>query len=530
MFETIAGAIESHATKTPDRFAYWDQVHQTGRTYADLDERTNRFANSLLDAGLEPGSRVAVWMKSSIATIETYFAAAKAGLVVTPINERFTVSEAAYQVASSQAEALVFSHTLGDRALELAQRFDWKVVIADTPTEAASVGELEHLISQSRPDRPAGPRADDLFLLGYTSGTTGTPKGAMLTHRSMLAAGRMNALAYRLPIGSRGLYRGSMSFVATIGSFLMSHLHVGGTVVILSGGDPEQMVEAILEHECNYTSVATPLLDGFRDAVLRRPEALGVLTSVLHGASAAPADQLRRFVEVFGDRCLEGWGMTEHSGALATATTRLDFSGSSEARGDVFASVGRAVPEALLRLVDDHRRPVPRDGKSIGELAIKSPSLAVGYWGDAEASKDAFVDGWYYSGDLATIDETGYVYISDRRSDLIVSGGMNIYPSEVEMVIHAVPGVAEVVVVGAPHPVWVQTVVAVIVCEPNSIVTEEAVIEHCRREMASFKKPTHVVFLDDLPRTPSEKVRRQEVRDLVAALVRDETSMVGHES
>jgi fatty-acyl-CoA synthase len=523
MFETIGAAIEAHAAKTPARLAYWDEHRQYGRTYAELDDRTNRLANALLGAGLVPGSRVALWMGSSITTVETYLAAAKAGLTVSPINERFKVPEAAFQVASSGAQALVFSPSLGESVTELAGQFDFKLVAGAGP-ESRQYGavDLEALISSARPARPAGPQPQDLFLLGYTSGTTGRPKGAMLTHRSMLAAGRMNALAYRLPIGSRGLYRGSMSFVATIGSFLMSHLHVGGTVVISSTGDPEQIVDGIIQHRCNYTSIATPLLDGFRAAVERRPEALGLLTSVLQGASAAPAEQLRQFAAVFAERFVEGWGMTEHSGALVTATTRLDVTGQAESVGDVFASVGRPVPEAIVRVVDEERRPVPLDGVTVGELIVSSPALAAGYWGDTTGTAEAFEDGWYYSGDLGTMDEQGYIYISDRRSDLIVSGGLNVYPREVESVVAALGGVREVAVVGAPHPVWGQTVVAVIVPAPGSGLTEGSVIEYCRREMAGFKKPTRVVFLDQLPKTPSEKVRRQEVRDLVAALATPE--------
>lgn len=506
MFDTIGAAVDFHAIKTPARLAYWDESQGTGRTYAELSQRITRLANALLGAGLRPGSRIAVWMTSSVATVEVCFAAARAGLVVTPINERFKVGEATFQINSSGSEALFYSTELDHVARELAARFDLRLVASDA--------DIDGLIATAGTTPPAGPKPDDLFLLGYTSGTTGRPKGAMLTHRSMLATGRMNTVAYRLPIGSVGLYRGSMSFVATIGSFLMSHLYVGGTVVILSTGDPAKIVDAIIRHRCNYTSIATPLLDGFREAVQRRPAALDCLTTVLHGASAAPARQLKDFVNVFGPRFVEGWGMTEHSGALATATTRADVTGHSEAQADVFTSVGRAVPEALVRIVDESRRPLPHDGVTIGELVLKSPALGVGYWDDPAATANAFQDGWYYTGDLAAIDEQGYVYLSDRRSDLIVSGGMNIYPSEVEQVIGSIPDVREVAVVAAPHPVWGQTVVAVIVAESEG-VTEESVVEYCRREMAGFKKPTRVLFVDQLPKTASEKVRRQDLRELV---------------
>lgn len=515
MYGTVGQTLAAHAIKSPNRLAYWDAQHQQGRRYAELDQRANRLANAFIAAGLAPGDRVAVWMKTSLATVDVYYAAARAGLIVTPVNDQFVPSEAIDQIESSDASALVYSAALAGHAAGVIGSVDLRLVASDEPTAPDGIATLDELVARGRTTPPPSPEPEDTFLLGFTSGTTGRPKGAIITHQSVLAAGRLNALSYRLPIGSIGLYRGSMSFVATIGSFLMSHLHVGGTVVLASSGDPEWIVDALIEHGANYTSIATPLLDGFREAVIKRPEALDTLSSVLHGASAAPPDMLREFVEVFGARFLEGWGMTEHSGALVTATTARDVTGRSEATGDVLASVGRAVPDTVVSLVDSERRALVHDGESVGELVIASPALARGYWKNPAATADSFADGWYYTGDLATIDEAGYVYISDRRSDLIVSGGINIYPREVESVLARMPGVREVAVVGAPHEKWGQSVVAVMVREPGSFVTEESVITYARASMASFKKPTRVVFVDELPKTPSEKIRRHDVRRLV---------------
>jgi acyl-CoA synthetase (AMP-forming)/AMP-acid ligase II len=218
--------------------------------------------------------------------------------------------------------------------------------------------------------------------------------------------------------------------------------------------------------------------------------------------------------EAIGDRLVEGLGMTENSGGLVTATTREDYQPSCEAR-DLVASVGRPVPDASIRILDAEGQPVPNDGETVGEIVMTTPALLRGYWQNPTATADALRDGWYHSGDLGSIDPAGYVYVSDRRTDLIVSGGMNVYPSEVEQAIISHDGVRDVAVVGALHERWGQTVVAVVVRETGSTLTADDVIEHARTQIASYKKPTRVVFVDELPLTTSLKVKRHEVRRLV---------------
>jgi acyl-CoA synthetase (AMP-forming)/AMP-acid ligase II len=511
---TVADILAGNAIAVPNRVAYQDAHQERSITYAQLDRRSNQLANAFLAAGLAAGDRIALWMTTGISTVEVYFAAAKAGLVVTPVNDKLVPNEAIFQVESSGARGLVYSGELEHNAAEVLETCELALVACDSAPGLPGARLLESMVERGSESRPRGPQPHDLYLLAYTSGTTGRPKGAMLTHQTILTAGRMNALSYRLPIGSVGLYRTSMSFPATIGSFLMSHLHTRGTVVLASSGDPEWIVDQVIRHRANYSSIAPPLLGGFIAEIKKRPEALSSLTSVLCGASAAPPSLLREAVDVIGDRLLEGWGMTEHSGALVTATTRLDFTGHDEARSDVFSSVGRAVPGALIRLAGDDREPLQHDGVAVGELVISSPALAVGYWNNPEATAEAFVDGWYHTGDLATIDEQGYVYVSDRRSDLIVTGGINVYPREVESVLENMPGIRDVAVVGAPHPKWGQSVVAVVVPKANQQISESAVIDFARGRMAGFKKPTRVIFVEGLPKTVSEKVKRQEIRNL----------------
>ena len=207
--------------------------------------------------------------------------------------------------------------------------------------------------------------------------------------------------------------------------------------------------------------------------------------------------------------------MTENSGGLVTATTPSDvFSGPGPS--DPLRTVGRAVPEVEIRLVDAAGVALPHDGTTVGELVFSSPALMAGYWHHPIETAEVLRDGWYHSGDLGTIDPEGYVEIHERRSDLIVSGGMNVYPYEVEECISRLPGVAACAVVGLPHERWGQSVVAAVVRAPGSDLDANAVIEHCQAYLASYKKPTRVIFVEDLPTTTSLKVSRQGVRDLLS--------------
>jgi acyl-CoA synthetase (AMP-forming)/AMP-acid ligase II len=219
---------------------------------------------------------------------------------------------------------------------------------------------------------------------------------------------------------------------------------------------------------------------------------------------------------VVGHRYLEGWGMTEASGGLVTVTSVDDVVVGNEA-DDFFGSAGRPSIEVVIRVVDEEGNDLPHDGESVGELIVSSPQMIVGYWNNPEATAAALRDGWYHSGDLGSMDAAGYVYVTERRNDLIVSGGMNVYPSEVERCLWLLDGVTDVAVVGVPHERWGQTPVAVVVAAPGSALTEVRVLEHCRTQIAKYKWPSRVVFADALPRSASQKVLKRVLRDQLSA-------------
>jgi acyl-CoA synthetase (AMP-forming)/AMP-acid ligase II len=253
-------------------------------------------------------------------------------------------------------------------------------------------------------------------------------------------------------------------------------------------------------------------MDDVRAELSRRPAALEALMSVFHSASKVSAERVARFVEVVGDRYVEGWGMTEFSGGICTATTALDSAGLGDA-ADVFDSVGRPTVDSEIDVWDAGGNPLPHDGRTEGELVVRAANLMAGYWQRPEVNEKVLAGGWFRSGDIGRIDPAGYVYVTERRTDMISSGGMNVYPREVEDTILQLAGIRECAVVGVPHERWGQTVVAVIVAD--GAMTEERVLAHCRERLAGSKKPTRVVFTGSLPRTVSDKVRRGQIRDWV---------------
>jgi acyl-CoA synthetase (AMP-forming)/AMP-acid ligase II len=511
---TVGTLVQLGAARSPERIAV-TTPEGDGLTYAQLDARTDRLANALLGKGLVPGDRVAAWMEDCVEYVELYLAVAKAGLVMVPINARLRSSEAAFPLKDSGARALFWTSGLNEGVGELEDLEDMLCVSLHSGDELDS-HSFEDLVAGGREGAPPPPRPESIYIIGYTSGTTGRPKGAILTHASVLALARLNALSYRLPLFSVAALTGSMSFVATVPSHIICHLYVGGTLIVMGRWDVESLLATVRSRRATFTYIPSPAVQEFTEAAARDPAPWATLESILHSGSRASPDKLRALCEVVGGRFVEGLGMTENSGGLITATTREDIDGLSPAN-DVFASVGRAVAESAVDVVGPDGAPAPRDGSTIGELAISSPALMRGYWNLPDETAEALRDGWYMTGDLACIDPAGYVYIAERRTDLIVSGGMNVYPSEVEEHIALMPGVRECAVVGLPHERWGQTVVAAVVLDGSRSISAAEVTEHCREGLASYKKPTTVVFLEDLPRTTSLKVKRSVVRDLLGA-------------
>ncbi|RRQ25621.1 hypothetical protein DK926_22110 [Rhodococcus sp. Eu-32] len=512
---TVADCIERHARNRPDAPAL---IEPFGRTvdYRELDHSSRALAAGLRKLGAQRGTRIATFVDDSAAYVELYIGAARIGAVMVPINTRLTATEVSVLVEDCDPLIVVWTgkHTAvmndvptegrvsvvldGDRSVPGSVAFE---DLVSTPVDDAETPDLD---------------ADDPYIIGYTSGTTGRPKGAVLTHRTVRAIAESNTAAYRLPRHSVAALTGSMSFVATVPAHVLTHLRIGGAIVILGPWTVESLLNAVKQYSVTFTYVPSPVIDEFVETVTASPERIATLCTVLHSASNAGPEKLRALYDAVGDRLVEGLGMTENSGGLVTATREGDFEPSSAA-SEPFRSVGRAVDGTEVDVRDENGAPIPHDGVSVGEIVVRSPALMTGYWNMPDATARSLVDGWYHTGDLGSMDAAGFVYVSDRRTDLIVSGGMNVYPSEVESTVAAHPAVAECAIVGAPHPRWGQSVVAVVVLVDGARLTLADLQGHCRKSLASYKKPTRLVIMDSLPRTTSMKIKRNVVRDAVLA-------------
>jgi acyl-CoA synthetase (AMP-forming)/AMP-acid ligase II len=509
--DTVADILVTSRRRFPDRIAVRTR-DGAQRTYRDLDLRTTSLANGLLGAGLSPGDRICAWLPDCIEYVELYLAAAKAGLVLVPVNARLVGAEAAFIIADADPAMLVWSGTHDEQVAALP---DGRNLLGMTVgTSALKAGfDFEALVARGTHAAPRPPAPESLYILGYTSGTTGRPKGAMLTHRSTLAAGLLNAFSLRFSGHTVHALTGSMSFVSVVPAHILSVLRMGGTIIMMKKWDPDDLVSVIERERATFTYLPSPLLAEFAAAASLRPQALASLNSVVHSASRGNPDAIRAVRDVLGtSKFIEAWGMTEHSGAAVTATVPEDAIADPER---ALTSVGRPTVHAAVRLLGQDGHELPWDGSTVGELAVSSPALMAGYWRNETATAASFANGWYRTGDLGTLDAEGYVTIQERRTDLIISGGMNVYPSEVEQCIWQLDGVSEVCVVDEPHERWGQSVVAVVVRRPGARLTEDDVVAHCRRFLASYKKPNRVIFVDDLPKTAAQKIARAKVRESV---------------
>lgn len=508
---TIGSHVTLGAMRSPEKIAI-AMIDGPAQTYRELDLTTNRFAHALLGAGIEPGERVAIWMENRLEYLDAYLACLKSGHIVVQINIRHTAYEAQYQLENSGATVLVFDDAVAERVEKLDLGDQLRLLVTTGEDRVGGAVRFSSFIgaaSAAPVVSRLGP--EDLAVIGYTSGTTGFPKGAELTHRSIRTLGVTNAFTNRYVMQSTQIFPLSMSFTAGIPAHLLTHLYVGGTSHIMKEWDTERLVDAIDEHHATFTIMPSPPIVQFCEAVRARGTRLDSLVSVLHSTAKAPEEHLELLVDTIGPRLVEGWGMTENSGGLAAATTAGDYIGRQPG---IFSSTGRAAPDTVVRVLDDEGNILPDDGSTVGQLVFHSGSIARGYWQNPEATAKSFVDGWYHSGDLGHIDPDGYVTILDRRNDLVLSGGMNVYPSEIERILIQIDGIDEVAVIAGPHERWGQTPVA-FVRRGSVPVSVDGILAFSRERLAAYKLPTDIRFVDTLPKNASGKVLKHELRAIL---------------
>jgi acyl-CoA synthetase (AMP-forming)/AMP-acid ligase II len=474
-------------------------------TFAEFDLRTDQLAQALRRMGVREGDRVGALMVNSVAFLEAMFAAAKLGAVFAPMNYRLAAPEVTFLLADSGADVFIWSHGYSQLAREALRGADVRVrarvVVGGDPVD----GELDfdELVRSGDPTAP-GTEVDsrDVCALMYTSGTTGRPKGVMLTHDNLmwnvinlLSAGR------GLREGDRTVTVAPMFHSGGLGVHTLPLIYIGGTSTIMSAFDPAATLAAMAREQVTVQF----LVPAMWAALMAVPEFeeydLSALELAVTGAAPCPLPVIEYF-EGRGVPFQEGFGLTE----TAPGATLLDAGHIKEKLG----SIGRPLFHVSTRIVDEQDRDVPVG--EVGELLVRGPNVFAGYWGRPEATAEAFRGGWFHTGDLGRADNEGFITLVDRKKDMIITGGENVYPIEVEQVLCRHPAVREVAVVGVPHDKWGETPIAVVALAEHGAAAIDELIAYARERLAHFKCPTRVEFVSELPRTATGKVLKTTLR------------------
>ncbi|MBS3906269.1 MAG: long-chain-fatty-acid--CoA ligase [Syntrophaceae bacterium] len=491
------------ARKFPQRIALI--FEQERMTYQEFNRRVNQLANGLLRLGLKKGEKVAVLLFNSIPLVEILFASAKTGGVFTPINFRFTTEEVFYILDHSDARFFIYGEGFSELVEKIRPRLK-KVEFYFSIGESTppSILNYETFLKESLSQEPDVHLFEkDECQLMYTSGTTGKPKGALLTHENLLWNLFNTILGREEKEGDTSLVIGPLYHTAALNNHFLTRVAMAGTSVLVKHFDPERVMEVIEKEKVTVISGAPAAYHLMLSLPNGRYDTRSIVKCTT-GASILPNETKERLTKLFPN--LSGiydvYGCTEATPSIAILKAKDSLKKKE--------CVGPAVPFLEVRIVDDQDRDLPV--REVGELICRGPNVMKGYYKDEEATREALRGGWLHTGDLARMDEEGFIYIVDRKKDMIVSGGENIYPREIEEILYSHPRVEDAAIIGIPDPLWGESVRAVIVLKRGETMTEEEVIEYCKSHLASYKKPKSVWFVENLPRNPSGKVLKTVLR------------------
>jgi len=490
-------------------------VHGTRRvTYGELNRRVNRLANALLALGVSRGDRVAVLGRNSIEYCAIYFALAKAGAVMVPLNFRYRPGEIVYATTQSGTSWFLYEAALdGLVAAARAELPTVKRFLAFGDNALDGPDSLSYLASATTDAEPTVDiDENDPRIIMYTSGTTGFPKGATLSHRQQYLHALVYAHEDAMQASDVALVIYPLFHAGGSDCLLLPLLLVGGTGVILDRVDADDILSALERERATFLFCVPTVWRRITRALDERAMDLSSLRMCISSSDTIPRELLSAIKKHVSAPVIQLYGLTE--AGVITHFLR------PEHHETKLGSVGQPHPLVDVRIVGDNGADVPSG--QVGEIVIKGPTIMLGYWDMPEKTALTIRDGWLHSGDLGRVDEAGFLYLMGRAKDLIISGGENIYPAEIERVLREHPGVRDVAVVGVPDPEWSESVLAVVVpVEPNAL-TEQEVIEFVRDRLAGFKKPRFVRFVDELPVTSAtSKVQKAELRTRYANLAAD---------
>lgn len=498
----LGNAIRFWATWNPDGEAV--VIDDNAVSWSELHESTSRLANGLATFGVGKGDRIGLLAGNCLEYLEIAIAGYKIGSILVPLNVRLTPRELAHIIDDAGCAALIADEELAGLAAEAAEG-----CAGDVPTIGIGDGlatRLDELRSDDAADPDAAVGSDDLAYILYTSGTTGAPKGAMMSHANILAMSYNRIMADNMTAASRVYLPFPLSFTGGLCSSWAPSYVAGATLVLDPVVEPTRMLE-VFQAQAITNFAAVPVI---WDMIVNHPNLadydLSALTVIGSGGAAVPEALLHRLQEA-GLPMSQGYGLTEGAGLNAWLR--------AEDAQRKLGSCGRPMMQTRMRTVDPDAAAladVPEG--EVGELIISGPEIMVGYWNNPEATAATLVDGWLRTGDLARIDSEGYVFIVDRSKDMLISGGLNVYPAEIEAVLAGIEGIGEMAVIGVPDEKWGETPLALIAPLPGAELEAAAIAAICREQLADYKRPRFVVFRDEpLPRGMSGKVLKRDLRN-----------------
>jgi long-chain acyl-CoA synthetase len=490
----LADLLTRSAAEHPDRVAI--KLDDSELSYAALDGAAARVAALLRAKGVQPGDRVGIMLPNVAYFPVCYFGALRAGAAIVPMNVLLKEREVAYYLGDSEAKVLLAWHQFADAAHAGAEQTDAECVLVEP-------GEFEAMLARFQPTPEVAERlSEDTAVILYTSGTTGTPKGAELTHSNLLRNVEVSVGLFGLD--ERAVTLGALPFFHAFGQTcaLNATVSVGGCLTLIPRFDGGMALE-ILERDRVTVFEGVPTMYA---AMLHDPRADETDTSALEvcvsGGAAMPVEIMRAFEQKFGCQILEGYGLSETS-PLASFNRRD--------RERKPGSIGLPIDGVEMRVIDDDGNEVPQG--DVGEVAIRGHNVMKGYWRREEATAEAIdADGWFKTGDIAKVDEDGYFFIVDRKKELVIRGGFNIYPREIEEVLYEHPDVREAAVIGVPHDALGEEVAAAVALKPGADSTPAELRDFVKQRVAAYKYPRHVWLVDELPKGPTGKILKREIK------------------
>ena len=494
----------------PGREALIDVPNDRRMTYGELDERVRRLANAFLDElGLTKGDRVGILSKNCIEYMEIYYACARCGLIAQPVNWRLGLPEMARILNDGDPSVVIYAGEYADSAGQLRADVGAKYWLSFGDGSDGSYDKLVAGGSDSEPAASAEVGDDDPVLILYTGGTTGESKGALHTHRSIYMGMLNQTVAERIVPTDVYMLTGQMFHIpVALAMNYMAH----GCPLVLINFEAKLALEVIQKERVSAFLGITTMLNWMMAEDNFDGYDLSSLRNIQYGGGPMPKKVVAEALERFPCTIIQGYGQTE--GMTMSFLSQEDhvqaLAGNHAER---LSSCGREGFVTTIKLADPEGNEVPRDGQTPGEILVRSEANMVGYWRRPDLTEQTIRDGWMWTGDIATWDEDGYIFIVDRAKDMIISGGENIYSTQVEAAIHQHPAVLESAVFGVPDDEWGESVKAVVVLKPGMEASEREIIDAAAQHLASYQKPKSVDFVESLPKAPTGKILKRELRD-----------------